>query len=71
MAFKQPSVPEYRAEEGMEAYVRTLILFLKDFCLEAWAESRRQKNTIRDMARMIERIQRESGIAQNTTGGEG
>lgn len=46
MAFKQPRVPEYRSSEGMEAYIRTLILFLKDFCTDAWTESREQKRAI-------------------------
>lgn len=42
---KQPRVPEYRGE-GVEAYIRTLILFLKDFCQEAWTENRMQAKAI-------------------------
>lgn len=39
MAIKQPRVPEYREGEGTEGYIRSLILFLKDFCQEVWTES--------------------------------
>lgn len=36
MAYKQPRIPPLREEEGAGAYLRELILFLKDFCLETW-----------------------------------
>lgn len=39
MAMKQPRVPQYRKGEGVEAYLGSLILFLKDFCQEVWTES--------------------------------
>ena len=38
--FKQPRVPEYRAGEEISKYIKTLTLFLKDFCHDAWIESR-------------------------------
>lgn len=38
MALKQPRVPEYREGEGMGRYMRTLILFLKDFTIDVWTE---------------------------------
>lgn len=41
MAFKQPRVPEYRTENSVSVFLRALVLFLKDFCHEAWSESRR------------------------------
>ena len=47
MAFKQPKVPEYRSGERTEEKLRRLILFLKDFCQEAWTASR---NTDRGLA---------------------
>ena len=40
MAMKQPRVPQYQKGEGVEAYIGSLILFLKDFCQEVWTESR-------------------------------
>lgn len=46
MGFKQPRVPEYHDGEGIERYIRTLILFLKDFCQEAWTASRRVQQGI-------------------------
>ena len=36
MAFKQPRVPEYRESEGTGKHLRSLTLFLKDFCMESW-----------------------------------
>lgn len=64
MAFKQPKVPEYRAGEGkhgLEAFLRTLTLFLKDFCMEAWAAYRRQESMLEQMARRLKEIEREAG----------
>lgn len=46
MGFKQPIVPQYRSGESTEAYIRRLILFLKDFCQEAWMQSREQGKAI-------------------------
>jgi len=60
MAFKQPRVPEYSSGESIEAYIRMLILFLKDFCTDAWTESRTQKEAIGDMTQMLESIRTES-----------
>lgn len=75
MAFKQPRVPEYRSSEGMEAYIRTLILFLKDFCTDAWTESREQKRAIERVSQMLESIQMENaeggGTESASTEGEG
>lgn len=59
MAFKQPRVPEYRGEEGINAYIRTLVLFLKDFCTDAWTESREQKKAIGRVSQMLENIRTE------------
>jgi len=46
MAIKQPRVPEYREGEGTEGYMRSLILFLKDFCQEVWMESGQARKRI-------------------------
>lgn len=40
MSFKQPRVPEYREEEGVGKYIRSLVLFLKDFCMDVWTANR-------------------------------
>ena len=40
MAFKQPRVPEYRESEGTGKYLRSLVLFLKDFCTDVWTANR-------------------------------
>lgn len=40
MAFKQPRVPEYRESEGTGKYIRSLVLFLKDFCNDVWTANR-------------------------------
>ena len=46
MAFKQPRVPEYRESEGVERYIKSLILFLKDFCTDAWMASGGQAKSL-------------------------
>lgn len=38
--FKQPRIPEYRESEGTGKYLRSLVLFLKDFCMECWVAVR-------------------------------
>ena len=50
MAFKQPRVPEYRESEGTGKYIRSLVLFLKDFCMDVWTANQercREINAIR------------------------
>ncbi|MBR5303179.1 MAG: hypothetical protein IKU38_10120 [Clostridia bacterium] len=54
MAFKQPRVPEYQNGESAEAYIRKLVLFLKDFCADAWIESKKQESAIRKMAQKMD-----------------
>lgn len=55
MAFKQPRVPQMR-EEGLTRTVRELILFLKDFCIEAWTHSIRQEQSILALRAEVEAI---------------
>lgn len=43
MAIKQPRVPQYRKGEGVEVFMGSLILFLKDFCQEVWTESKQTR----------------------------
>lgn len=38
--FKQPRIPEYRESDGANKYLRSLVLFLKDFCMECWVAVR-------------------------------
>ena len=56
MAFKQPRIPEYRTGEEIQAYIRTLILFLKDFCREAWTASRVQGERTQEIGSALEAI---------------
>lgn len=56
MGFKQPRVPEYQRGESVETYIRTLILFLKDFCLETWTQSRTHGKGIDETRRDINGI---------------
>lgn len=46
MAFKQPRVPEYREREGVDRYIRSLILFLKDFCMDVWTANNQRSGEI-------------------------
>lgn len=56
MGFKQPRVPEYQRGESVETYIRTLILFLKDFCQEAWTENRTQGKGIDGIRKDMDEI---------------
>lgn len=53
MAFKQPRVPEYREREGADRYIRSLVLFLKDFCMDVWTANR---ETSREISEIKERL---------------
>lgn len=53
MAFKQPRVPEYREREGADRYIRSLVLFLKDFCMDVWTANR---ETSREISEIRERL---------------
>ena len=46
MAFKQPRVPEYREREGADRYIRSLVLFLKDFCMDVWTANQERSREI-------------------------
>ena len=48
MAFKQPRVPEYREREGADRYIRSLVLFLKDFCMDVWTANNQRSGEISD-----------------------
>lgn len=37
---KQPRVPEYREADGVSRYLKSLVLFLKDFTSEVWVENK-------------------------------
>ena len=53
MTLKQPRVPEYRQGEELRAYLRTLILFLKDFCQDVWS-------AVRQADKRIEALEKEN-----------
>lgn len=46
MAFKQPRVPQMKEGSQLPGFIRELVLFLKDFCMESWTESKRQGDSI-------------------------
>ena len=60
MAFKQPRVPPLRRDAP--PYLRELILFLKDFCLETWMQCRRQEEEIQALRKELDALS-----AQRTT----
>jgi len=43
---KQPRVPEYREADGVQVYIKALILFLKDFSMAAWTANNRRRKEI-------------------------
>lgn len=54
MAYKQPKVPPMREEGQLASYLRELLLFLKDFCLESWMESRRMNTEIEKIKKRLD-----------------
>ena len=46
---KQPRVPEYRESEGVKAYIKPLILFLKDFTMAAWTANNQRRKEIEEV----------------------
>ena len=43
---KQPRVPEYREGENTGGYLKSLVLFLKDFSMAAWKADRQREREI-------------------------
>ena len=56
MAFKQPRVPEYREREGTGRYLHTLVLFLKDFCMDVWTANRERRREIDEIRERLTAI---------------
>lgn len=53
MGYKQPRVPEYRESEGVQRYMKPLILFLKDFSLASWKANNQRMREIEEMGRRL------------------
>ena len=56
MAFKQPRVPEYRESDGTVRYIRSLVLFLKDFCMDVWTANRQRESEIEVLRREVDSL---------------
>ena len=56
MAFKQPRVPEYRESDGTVRYIRSLVLFLKDFCMDVWTANRQREREIEVLRREVDSL---------------
>ena len=57
MSFRQPKAPEYREGESTKAYMRLLILFLKDFTTAAWAANGRRKKEIAALEKRVKALE--------------
>lgn len=69
MAFKQPKVPELRENGGTDRYIRSLILFLKDFCMDAWTANRQRAREIAEMKARLSGLEQAFGHEKNDEGG--
>ena len=56
MAFKQPRVPEYRESDGTVRYIRSLVLFLKDFCMDVWTANNQRTGEIEALRREVDTL---------------
>ena len=67
MPLKQPRVPEWRQGEELRAYLRTLILFLKDYCQDVWSAIRQTEKRLealeKENARLKEQLTAASDAA--------
>lgn len=57
MAFKQPHVPVYREQDGAARGLRSILLFLKDFCMDAWQAVRLQEKRMDELERRIRALE--------------
>lgn len=57
MSYRQPRTPEYREGENVRAYMRLLILFLKDFATAAWAANGRRKREIAALEKRVKALE--------------
>ena len=57
--FRQPRVPELRAGDGWQGNVRSLILFLKDFCMDAWSADRERERRLMELEKRIAALESE------------
>lgn len=57
--FRQPRVPELRASGGWQGNVRSLILFLKDFCMDAWSADRERERRLMEIEKRIAALESE------------
>lgn len=53
---KQPRVPEYRESDGTGRYIRSLILFLKDFCMDVWTANQQRESEIEALRREVDSL---------------
>lgn len=58
---KQPRVPEYRESDGTGQYIRSLILFLKDFCMDVWTANRQRESEIEELRREVDSLRSAAG----------
>lgn len=59
MAYKQPRVPTMKEGTNLYGYIRELVLFLKDFCLETWTESKRHSDELSAVRKELEALKDE------------
>lgn len=60
MGYKQPRVPPMKENGQLAGNLRELVLFLKDFCLESWMESRRMGEEIAEIKKRLDKTQAET-----------
>ena len=63
MIYKQPRVPQFAQGTQIAAYIRTLTLFLKDFCMESWMHSTRHGKEIEQIKKDIQDIREKTGLS--------
>ena len=52
--FRQPRVPEYQEGKGLARFLRDLVRFLKDFCMDTWMAHRQNEDSIEALKRRMD-----------------
>lgn len=70
MAFREPRIPEMREKEGPTIYLRSLVLFLKDFCRAAWTADNCRGREIAALKKRMDALEEKARRETEENGGE-
>lgn len=54
---RQPRVPEYRENEGVRAYMRPLVMWLKEFADAVWAAEVKRSKELEEIKKRLSALE--------------